>query len=105
MTQKDFALSLGLAGLLLLPFAQAAQAGPPCAPRDQVVAHLGSKYAETRRAMGLAGNNMVVEVFAAEGTGTWTITVTTPEGMTCLVASGQGFEAMAEELPAAGDPA
>lgn len=104
MTQKDFALSLGLAGLAFLHFANSAFAGPPCAPRDQVLAHLGSKYAETRRAIGIAGESTVMELFAAES-GTWTITVTTPEGMTCLVASGQGFEPVAEELPAAGDPA
>ncbi len=107
MTQKDLALSLGFAGLALAVFAQTAhaQAAPPCGPRDQVVAHLGTKYAESRRAMGLAGNSAVMELFAADTTGTWTITVTTPDGRMCLVASGQGFEAVAEPLPASGDPA
>ena len=50
-------------------------------------------------------NNAVVEVFASDETGTWTITVTTPNGMTCLVASGQSFEALAEALPAKGNDA
>ncbi len=105
MTQKDFAISLGFAGLLLILAAQGARAGPPCGPREQVVAHLAEKYAETRRAVGLAGNNSVMELYAAETTGTWTIAVTTPEGVTCLMASGQGFQAVTEELPAKGNPA
>ena len=45
-----------------------------------------------------------MEVFASPETGTWTITVTTAAGMTCLVASGQAFEELAESLPQ-GDPA
>lgn len=76
-----------------------AQAGRNCAPRDAVVSRLAEGYGETRRSMGLGANNAVVEVFASEETGTWTITVTSPNGLTCLVASGQSFETLAEALP------
>ena len=65
---------------------------------------LATKYGETRRSIGLAANNTVMELFASP-TGSWTITVTLPEGMTCLMASGQGFETIAEERPAMGNPA
>lgn len=90
--------------------AVAALAGPAvaqqnCAPREMVLERLASRYGETRQSMGLGGNNSVIEVFASEETGTWTITVTTVQGMTCLVASGQAFEEMAEALPAKGDDA
>ena len=54
------------------------------------------KYGESRQAIGLGTNNQVVEVFASLETGTWTITVTTPAGVTCLVASGQSFETLSE---------
>lgn len=90
--------------LLCLPVAAAAQQGQ-CGPRDAVVAHLAGTYSETRRAVGLAANNMVMEVYASAATGSWTITVTTAQGMTCLVASGQNFQPMQEELPASGSPA
>ncbi len=70
-----------------------------CAPRDVVVERLATKYGETRQSMGLGRNSAVVEVFASETTGTWTITVTTSRGLTCLVASGQAFEKLAEALP------
>lgn len=76
-----------------------------CAPREVVVERLAERYRETRQSMGLGPNNAVVEVFASQETGTWTITVTTPQGMTCLVASGQAFETLAEALPAPGDDA
>ena len=68
-----------------------------------VINRLAAKYGESRQSMGLGANNAVVEVFASPETGTWTITVTSVHGVTCLVASGQAYEAMAEALPAKGD--
>jgi hypothetical protein len=95
-----------LAACLLLAYPLTADAqGPQCAKRDQVMDLLATKYGETRQGMGVADNSAVMEVFASGTTGTWTITVTSPNGTMCLVASGQGYEAMADELPAKGDPA
>ena len=105
MTKDLFALSLGFAGLIFLTQPAQAQSQTKCGPRAAVVKTLAEKYAETRRSIGISANNMVMEVYAAEGSGSWTITVTTPQGLTCLVASGLGFEAVVEELPARGDPA
>jgi len=70
-----------------------------------VVNTLAQKYGETRRSIGLAANNTVMELYASAETGSWTIAVTTPDGMTCLMASGQGYEPVAEKMPAKGDPA
>ena len=75
-----------------------------CAPRKVVVERLAERYRETRQSMGLGSNNAVVEVFASQETGTWTITVTTPQGMTCLVASGQAFQTLNDPLPPPGVP-
>ena len=99
-TRPMIALSLGFAGVLLAT--QAVQSAPQCGARDTVVATLAERFGETRRSMGVAANNAVMEVFASTDSGTWTITVTVPDGMMCLVASGEGFEAMADELPAKG---
>ncbi|MFW2543392.1 hypothetical protein ACN2XU_12175 [Primorskyibacter sp. 2E107] len=76
-----------------------------CAPRDKVVSRLADKYGETRQSMGLGANNHMMEVYASLETGSWTITVTTAQGVTCLVASGQAFEELAEALPPKGDDA
>ncbi|MEM8577317.1 MAG: hypothetical protein AAGF60_05660 [Pseudomonadota bacterium] len=74
-----------------------------CGPRAHVVERLTDQYGETRQSIGLAANNSVVEVYASTQTGTWTITVTMPSGVTCLVAAGRNFEELAEAQPAAGD--
>ncbi len=47
----------------------------------------------------------MVEIFASEDSGSWTITVTMPNGSTCLMATGQSYEKLAEALPAKGDDA
>lgn len=77
-----------------------------CAERAMIVERLAAQYGETRQAIGLASASQVVEVFASDETGSWTITVTRPDGTTCLMAAGKHYEALDEELmPAAGDPA
>ena len=99
-----FELSLGLGACLLALAADraSAQATPNCAPRDAVIARLAEKYGESRQSIGLGGNNAVMELFASRDTGSWTITVTTANGITCLMAAGQAFETLAEPLPAKG---
>ncbi len=103
MEKMLFTLSFGFAALILVT--QAGWAAPQCAPRDQVLAALAQKYGETRRSIGIAANQQVIEVFASAQTGSWTLTATQPDGMTCLVASGQSFESITEPLPAKGAPA
>ena len=86
---------------LILP-ATTVHAQPRCAPRDNVIAKLQNDYGETRRSIGLAKNNSLVEVHASGTSGTWSITVTTPNGTTCLVAAGNSFEALTANVE--GDP-
>lgn len=73
-----------------------------CAERTLVIDRLAERYGESRQSIGLGTDNAVVEVYASLETGTWTITVTLPNGLTCLVASGQAFERLDEELTPAG---
>ncbi|SNS80990.1 hypothetical protein [Antarctobacter heliothermus] len=106
MTEKYFKLTLLSAGLLL-GAATIVEAETPrhCAPRHEVVDRLAAKFGETRQSMGLGANNAVMELFASPDSGSWTITVTMANGITCLVASGQAFEELAEALPPKGDDA
>lgn len=86
--------------------AGAASAQPrACAPRDVVLDRLAVRYGEARKAIGLGANAQMVEVFASEDSGTWTIIVTSPSGLTCLIASGSAFEAMTDPVPANDDDA
>jgi hypothetical protein len=105
MDKMLFALSLGFAGLI---FATQAALAAQCAPREQVVAGLATGFDEVRRGAGLTaapdGRAQVIEIFTS-ASGSWTIVVTRPDGQTCLVASGQAWEEITEELPAKGEPA
>lgn len=106
MKQDILALGLGVGAILLSAGQLQAQGAAKCAERAQVMQRLAESYGETRQSIGLAGDRQVVEVFASDETGTWTITVTMPNGMTCLVAAGQGYEQLDEVLTPArlGDP-
>ncbi len=86
-----------LAAALALAAPAAAQAAQ-CVPRAVALATLAERHGETRRGIGLDARGTVMEVFAAEGGG-WTILVTRPDGTSCLVASGTGYEDLAEALP------
>lgn len=102
MKRYFLALSFGLSAMALATqhaFAQSSR----CASRDVVLAQLSEKYGETRQSIGLGSNAAVVEVFASIQTGTWTITVTLPNGQTCIVAAGSAFEVLAETPVAPGD--
>jgi len=96
MKQTLLKMTMGL-GILVLA-AQQVQARS-CAPREDVVKQLAETYGETRQSIGVARQGAVIEVFASDQTGSWSITVTRPDGITCLIASGQAYEAMAEALP------
>jgi len=98
-------LVIGCAAVMALLAGPVVAQGRNCAPREMVVERLASKYGETRHSMGLGANNVVIEVFASDTSGTWTITVTSVSGITCLVASGQAYESMVEALPAEGNDA
>ena len=100
MSRLMMTLSLGFAGVILAT--QIGHGAPQCAPRAEVIETLAQSYGETRRSLGLAANNTLMELFASDTTGTWTLTVTMPDGTTCLVAAGQGFEAVSDPLPAKG---
>ena len=77
MKEKLFALSLGFGALILGDPSPGANAPAMWAAR-RVLAQLAERYGETRQSMGLAANNMVMEIFASATSQSWTITVTTP---------------------------
>ncbi|WP_173933650.1 hypothetical protein [Chelativorans sp. Marseille-P2723] len=70
---------------------QATTQSDVCAPRDDLVAQLGSQYNEDQKAVGLLGEQAVMEVFASEQ-GSWTILTTDIHGTSCIVAAGEGWD-------------
>jgi hypothetical protein len=56
-----------------------------------VAENLNKAYAETPVSMGVTIGGAVIEVFASPD-GTWTLVITQPNGVTCLIAAGKDWE-------------
>lgn len=91
-----------LAAAIALAASSASAQQMRCGNRDSMVEHLARKYGETPRSIGFQQGRGLVEQFANAETGTWTILVTTPQGMSCLMAAGSNWRAI--EAAVAGDP-
>lgn len=83
-------LSALLAGSWTLP-ATAQQHGLQCGDRDEMVRTLAVQYREQPRAMGLANQTAIIEVFTSKA-GTWTILLTKPDGASCILGVGEAWE-------------
>lgn len=85
-------LSAGLFALILLGSAAApAEAQSACGERTEILAALESAHGEAPRAIGRSTNGGLLEVLVSPSGG-WTILVTTPNGPTCILASGESWE-------------
>ena len=106
MPKLSLLVRIGVA-LALLAGTPSAQAwlSPACADRGQVVKKLAEKFGETLKSVGLHANDAVIEVYSSERTGTWTILVTRTDGMSCLLAAGQGWQQDVKPIDAAGSDA
>jgi len=79
--------------LLALGFAFAvvpARAQGTCAAYDDLAAHLDKKYGEHPVNWGLSSDGNLVEVFASDS-GSWTVVVTNPRGISCIRATGESW--------------
>ena len=79
------ALALGV--LLGAGGAEAQQVA--CAPHDAMAKRLGARFAEVPASKGLASSGKLVELFTSEDGGTWTLVLTEPRGVSCIVAAGK----------------
>jgi hypothetical protein len=91
------ALLLGYTALPAGDTKAAAQAAPGterylCDTRETVVKELSGQFHEQPIATGLQGNGTLLEVFASRETGSWTVLITMPTGVTCLALAGDSFE-------------
>lgn len=79
-----------------------AYAQVPCAERQRVIDRLGGVFGEVQVATGIAANGAAFEVYVSPE-GTWTVFTSSPDGLSCLLASGHewsGFGALATKSEA-----
>ncbi len=81
-------------------FLPSAQAQPICGERRALVATLEKTYSETPVSVGLASNGAIIEIFASP-TGTFTIILTRPNGLTCVMAAGESWQDLPNRLAGA----
>ena len=85
---KGIVTSAVITTLLAAPMASAQT---NCAPRETVIERLQAKYAERLKGGGLQNANTLLEVWASEATGSFTILLTHANGMSCVVSSGHNW--------------
>ena len=94
-------LAIAMIGLGTASLAQS------CAPRDDVVKKLEESYSEQLAFGGLQkqrGSQAVMEVWANRETGSYTVLVTQPNGIACIVAVGTDFFEAIPKIKQDGDP-
>lgn len=90
-------------------FAYTETAAPPptasslnlCGEREQMVRDLDREFREQPLASGLVDKDAVMEIFVSAG-GTWTILATGTDGLSCVMAVGEGFDAAPQRLAGVG---
>lgn len=87
-------LAIGLAAALGVSQASAQQLQQqqtPCGDRADLLSQLKDKYHEAPTGFGMTGNGAVVELMTGES-GSWTLVLTFPNGRSCMMAAGEGWE-------------
>ena len=78
---------------LMVIVAGTANAAETCGPRDKILKPLTDKYHEQARAAGTTlDGQALIELYLAKDGVTWTVLVTTTNGITCLIAAGKEWE-------------
>lgn len=85
-------VALALILVLLASLAPAARAQSACATHAGMIDHLMQTYAEARVAIAFSGAGRLVEVFTSSDGGTWTIVITTPQGLSGILIAGETWD-------------
>ena len=80
-----------LAGLAVAGLSAGAAAGEPsaCGDARAVERLLHGSYGEFKISAGLQQNGELLQIFASPDTGSWTAVTTSPQGVSCVLATGR----------------
>ena len=90
--------STALLALAVFLVSSAAVAQVSCGQRDKIVEWLAVEYKEAPIATGVTSKGRLIEVLSTHDGDTWTVIVTSPDGDSCVIASGQGWRAKPHEI-------
>ena len=66
-----------------------------CLPHDQAVNNLTQRNGESVMGIGVGRRGqLIMELFTNGKTGSWTVLITRPNRVSCIVASGESWEQM-----------
>jgi len=88
--KRSMMLLCGLA-ITFVMFSPASAQQAVCGDRNEIVARLESGYQESTSGLGLSATGGLVELYTSEK-GTWTLMLTQPNGVSCLIAAGDNWE-------------
>src|SRR5262249_21778932 len=74
--------------------AASATAQVVCGKRTEILSGFAKAYHEVEQAIGIADSGGLIEVLVSP-TGTWTMIVTKPGGLTCIIGSGRDWNTRA----------
>ena len=99
-----FLLTMVMVIIFWLATAAAAQTPPqnPCAPTANVTKMLKDKYGETPAVASITDDNAPMLIFSNPKTGTFTITIRRPGGLTCLMTGGNSWTLVEQEKEGTG---
>ncbi len=67
-----------------------------CGLHHDIVAQLAGQYQERPVAIGISDNGRLLQVLSSADGATWTVIVTTPQGISCVLATGQSWQSRSE---------
>lgn len=85
------ALLLALMYVIATPSRSQAPTQTPCGPTKQMTDMLKAQFGETPAFAGLTDANSPVLIFTNPKTGTFSITIRRPGGVTCLMTAGESW--------------
>jgi hypothetical protein len=65
-----------------------------CGPRKDVLAKLAGSLHQQPSSVALTSNGQLLEVLKSDTDLVWTILITSPQGLSCVIATGDGWQTM-----------
>ena len=87
---KSLLIPIAASAALMLGSTASAQSllnDATCGDRSDVTKKLERKFGELQRGTGVVSSNQILELWQSNN-GTWTILMTRPDGVTCIMAAG-----------------